>query len=241
MNARSPVNPQVLVVRSPGMCGRYALEPTDKFYNRFHIENRLDTLVPRYNIAPAQEAPVVVSKSPNKVTLMKWGLIPHWAKEAKIGYKMINARIETLKEKPSYRGSLKSRRCLVPASGFYEWRASDEGKVPYYIHEKHYPLFGFAGLYDVWKNEEGKEIYSFTIITREADAFMSKIHNRMPAILSEAEENAWLDKSLVDADAALRLLDNCRKSELDAYPISKDVNKPENDYPTIMARLEAEY
>src|SRR5262245_54950505 len=106
------------------MCGRYsiAVELGDEFYKRFHIENRLDHLVPRYNVAPGQHVPVVISKSPNRAVIMRWGLIPHWAKEEKIGYRMINARIETLKEKPSYRGSLKHKRCIVPASGFYEWR-----------------------------------------------------------------------------------------------------------------------
>ena len=128
------------------MCGRYVLDPTDKFYNRFQIENRLDELGPRYNIAPTQIVPVVISKSPNRVMLMKWGLIPHWAKDPKIGYKMINARIETLKEKPSFRDALINRRCIIPASGFYEWKETKDGNSPYYIHSKDNPLIGFAGL-----------------------------------------------------------------------------------------------
>jgi putative SOS response-associated peptidase YedK len=167
---------------------------------------------------------------------MRWGLIPHWAKDQKIGYKMINARIETLKEKPSYRGSLKSKRCLVPASGYYEWHETKEGKVPYYIHEKDEPLFGFAGLYDEWKDEKGNDIYSFTIITTDANRFMSKIHHRMPVILSETTEDKWLDKELLDSDKALALLEHS-KPDLDAYEVSKAVNRPANDSSYIIKPL----
>lgn len=210
------------------MCGRYALQPGDKFYDRFNIENRLDTLVPRYNIAPGQFVPVIVSKSPNRVMAMKWGLIPHWVKEERADYKMINARLETVKEKPSYRGLIQSKRCLVPASGFYEWRATKQGKIPYYIYEKGNPLFAFAGLYDVWKNSKGEEIHTFTIITREANPYMARIHERMPVILRKNEEVPWIDKA-TDANTALRLIAGSAQIGLQAHPVSRQVNKPEND------------
>ncbi len=216
------------------MCGRFTLEPTAKFYERFHIENHLDKLVARYNIAPSQQVPVVISKSPNRVLMMHWGLIPHWAKDPKIGYKMINARMETVAEKPSYRASLKTQRCLIPASGFYEWHTSKEGKIPHYIKLKDKPLFGFAGLYDIWKSPEGEEIYTFTIITRAANKFMAKLHDRMPVILYPEHESKWLNKDITDPDEALAFLEPTKDIEMEEYPVSTLVNSPKNDVPQVI-------
>ena len=215
------------------MCGRYTLQPGDKFYDRFDIENRLETLTPRYNIAPGQMVPVVISKSPNRVVIMKWGLIPHWAKEEKIGYKMINARVETLGEKPSYRGSLKNKRCLVPASGFYEWQVTKLGKIPHYIHPDDNSLIAFAGLYDVWL-KDGKEVYTFTIVTTNANAFMKKIHDRMPVVLGRGKERQWLNKDLEDPSKALELLHDVGANALAEYEVSRKVNKPQNDTPAVI-------
>jgi putative SOS response-associated peptidase YedK len=161
------------------MCGRFTLDPTTKnFSKRFKIANRLENLTARYNIAPSQDVPVIIRNSPNRIMLMRWGLIPHWAKDENIGYKMINARAETLNEKPAYRGLLPSKRCIVPASGFYEWQDTGEnGKQPYYIHADAGGYLPFAGLYDVWKNPEGQEIYSFTIITTQPTVDLKPIHN----------------------------------------------------------------
>jgi putative SOS response-associated peptidase YedK len=152
---------------SKTMCGRFTLDPTTKFYERFKVSKRLD-LTARYNIAPSQDVPVIIRNSPNRIVMMRWGLIPHWAKDESIGYKMNNARAETITEKPAYRGLLRSKRCIVPASGFYEWQATgDKGKQPYYIHADAGEYLPFAGLYDIWENPEGREIYSFTIITTQ--------------------------------------------------------------------------
>lgn len=219
------------------MCGRFTLEPTARFYERFHIENRLDSLVARYNIAPSQAVPVIISKSPNRVMLMRWGLIPHWAKDPKIGYKMINARIETLKEKPSFRDPLKHKRCLVPASGFYEWQAAQGGKVPHYIHLKDTPLFAFAGLYDSWHAQDGKEICTFTIITTESQGVMQNIHDRMPVIVRTQDEDAWVNSSMTDADTALGLLHNNIFADFDEREVSKAVNKPENDFAELLSPI----
>ncbi|MDR3643282.1 MAG: SOS response-associated peptidase [Candidatus Doudnabacteria bacterium] len=216
------------------MCGRFTLEPTAKFYERFQIENRLDRLVPRYNIAPGQQVPVVISRSPNRVLMMHWGLIPHWAKDPKVGYKMINARIETVAEKPSYRSSVKAKRCLIPASGFYEWHKSIRGKEPHFIGLKDEKLFGFAGLYDIWKNEKGEEVYSFTIITRPANKFMAKLHDRMPVILYPEHEAQWLNKNITDPNDALMFLEPTIDSRMFEYTVSALVNKPENDSPEII-------
>src|SRR6266850_1729583 len=148
------------------MCGRCTFQPTEEFYERFHIVNRLDGLVARYNIAPGQMVPMIISHSPNRVVLMRWGLIPHWAKDQKTAYKMINARIETLTQRPAYRGLLAAHRCLVPASGYYEWKAEERAKTPYYIHPAHGSFVAFAGLYDTWTNTQGEELPTFTIVTR---------------------------------------------------------------------------
>jgi putative SOS response-associated peptidase YedK len=145
------------------MCGRFTFQPTEAFYARFEIRKRLDSLVPRYNIAPGQMAPVIIANSPRRLVFMRWGLIPHWAKDQKMAYKMINARVETLTQRPTFRGLLSHNRCLVPAGGYYEWKAEGKGKTPYYIHPEDQPYIAFAGLYDVWITPTGEELYTFTI------------------------------------------------------------------------------
>jgi len=211
------------------MCGRFALETVQEIYTRFNVENRLPYLSPRYNIAPGQEVPVIVRKSPNQVVLMKWGLIPHWAKDPKIGYKMINARAETISIKPSFKSSLKNRRCLIPANGFYDWYKSSIQKVPYYVTLKEDSLFGLAGLYDIWKEKDGKEIYSFTIITVPANELLMKIHNRMPVILKKEDEDIWLDKELNDEKKLNDLLKPYDFSKMKDYQVSDLVNKASVD------------
>ena len=212
------------------MCGRFVFDPTTNFYERFRIRNRVSELTPRYNVAPGQLMPIVIRKSPNQVMLMKWGLIPHWAKDEKIGYKMINARLETLGEKPSFKNSLKTKRCLVPASGFYEWKSSKKNKIPYYIHIAHEPLFAFAGLYDVWRNQNDEDVYSFTIITRDATLQMAAIHDRMPVILEHGSEDKWLKPELTDSGEILNLLNLRQENDaLEIYEVSTLVNKPQND------------
>ena len=165
------------------MCGRYTFQPTEAFYQRFNIANRLDGLEARDNIAPSQLVPVIISQCPNHVMLMRWGLIPHWAKEEKTAYKMINARMETLTQRPAFRSLLATNRCMIPASGYYEWKADARGKTPYYIHPTSREFFAFAGLYDVWTNPDGKDIHTFTIITTDAGGVVAELHNRMPVIL----------------------------------------------------------
>lgn len=220
------------------MCGRFTLDPTTKLYERFKIQNRLE-LVPRYNIAPGQDVPVIIKKSPNRLVLMRWGLIPHWAKDEKIGYKMINARAETLTEKPSYRGLLKSKRCIVPASGFYEWKETKEkgGKQPYFIHQKDGDYLPFAGLYDIWKNPEGEEVYSFTIITTQPTAFMRPIHDRMPVILEPEAEKQWLDPEIQDSQKLLPILHPYDFAPMELYPVSKAVNRAAFDSPEFIKRI----
>jgi putative SOS response-associated peptidase YedK len=218
------------------MCGRFTFQPIEDFYKRFQVTNRLDGLVARYNIAPSQLVPVVISQSSNQVMLMRWGLIPHWAKEEKTAYKMINARMETLTQKPAFRSLLAANRCMIPATGYYEWKAEARGKTPYYIHPTSHEFFAFAGLYDVWTKPDGKEIRTFTIITKDADGFVAQLHNRMPVILDRDLEDAWLDTEITSARDVLDILERSAGVTLDAYPVSRLVNKPSVDGKELIQR-----
>jgi len=210
------------------MCGRYSLVPTESITARFDIQQAQLTLAPRYNVAPSQSMPVVVRNSPNRLVEMQWGLIPSWSKEPRAQFSTINARAETITKSPVFRGPFKSRRCLVPASGFYEWRKTDQGKQPYCIRLKDGELFAFAGLYDVWHDSAGNELSSYTVITTAPNDLVAPIHNRMPVILRQDAEDVWLDK---DADPAqlLALLVAYPADKMEAYPVSRAVNSPANE------------
>lgn len=171
---------------------------------------------------------------------MKWGLVPSWAKDPKIGFGLINARAETLIEKASFRKPLTSRRCLVPSSGFYEWKKTDEGKIPYYIHLKNTPMFAFAGLYDIWIDSEGKEIKSYTIITTTPNSVVADIHDRMPVVMDKRDEDMWIDKEEKDIEKLLSLLTPYKGDDMEAYPVSKAVNKASNDNPDLIKPLHFE-
>ena len=217
------------------MCGRYTLDPTTKLYERFEIQNRLK-IKARFNIAPTQDVPVIVRNSPNRIQMMRWGLIPHWAKDESIGTKMINARAETITEKVSFKRLLPSKRCIVPASGYYEWQATENGKQPYYIHADTGEYLPFAGLYDIWKNSEGEEIYSFTIITTQPTVNLQAIHNRMPVILEPKAESVWLNPDVTDPGELTPLLHPYAVKALDFYPVSKAVNRAGFESPELIKR-----
>lgn len=162
--------------------------------------------------------------------MMRWGLVPFWAKEASIGYKMINAKSETLTEKPSFRKPFKEKRCLVLADGFYEWGKTDKkNKVPYRLVLKNRQPFAFAGLWDIWKTPEGDKLLSFTIITTSANELMESIHDRMPVILHEKDEAKWLDPEFKDTEKLSSLLQPYPSELMEAYKVSTIVNSPKND------------
>lgn len=210
------------------MCGRYTFISIDQLFGRFNVV--IDDFQPRYNVAPTQSMPVVVRKhNQNQLVLMKWGLIPHWAKEARIGSSMINARAETLAEKPAFRSLIKSKRCLIPADGFYEWKTEGKSKLPYYIGLKDHSLFTFAGLYDSWQDAQNNTIHSYTIITIAANALISPLHDRMPVILSTENENAWLNEENVDFSRLKDYLQTYPAEEMMMNPVSQAVNSPKND------------
>ena len=217
------------------MCGRSSLNKVEKelearFNATFYSEDleRYNPL-PNFNVAPTQMHPVITNTNPEHLHYYRWGLIPFWAKDEKIGYRMINARSETIAEKPSFRNALKKRRCLVPFDGYYEWVKKDGEKLPYRIITTDQEIFSIAGLWESWKNKEGKLIHSFTLITQPASKSIANIHDRMPAILSADEERLWIDQEL-PSEEALQLISPYPDELLHAYRVSKRVNNVrEND------------
>lgn len=230
------------------MCGRYALNANlNEIIERFGVVKTPQgvALEPRFNVAPGQANPVVVGDSERTLALMQWGLVPGWAKEPKSDYSTINARVETVAEKPTYRGPLRSRRCLVPATGYYEWQAQAGAgrgaKQPFFMQlaDGDAELFAFAGLYDVWRGPDGQELYSYAILTTEATPQLAAVHARMPLILPRAAEERWLDPQLSDP---LRLLERIQPPPADRvrlYPVSTEVNNTANDTPALIAPLSA--
>jgi putative SOS response-associated peptidase YedK len=193
-------------------------------------------LEPRYNLAPGQPAVVVVADPERRLARMRWGLVPAWAKEEKTGWRMINARAETLDRKPAFRGPLRRRRCLVPTDGFYEWqKTGPRTKRPWRVFLKEGRLLVMAGLWDVWLSPEGQPLETFTIITTRANDLVAKVHDRMPAVLSVADQAAWLDPEVSDPARLLPLLKPYPAGDMEAYPVSDLVNSPANDSPEIIA------
>lgn len=217
------------------MCGRYTLiHGLGELKDRFGFRGEGLDLLPRYNLAPGQEAPVIVSDGGRRVVrMMRWGLVPVWAKDEKIGNRMINARSETLAEKPAFRRLLTKRRCLVLADGFFEWRTipGRKGKYPIRLVLNGEGPFAFAGLWDAWKSPEGGTLESFTIITTAANKLIQPIHERMPVILKKKDEELWLDPDVDDADALSALLKAYPDREMKYYDVSRAVNNPRNDSP----------
>ncbi len=188
-------------------------------------------LTPRYNIAPSQAIPAIrQGETGRELVMLRWGLIPFWAKDKKIGYKMINARAETVASKPAYRAAFRRRRALLPASGFYEWQPVDGGKQPYSIRTNG-DLFAFAGLWEYWKGEGGEPIESCTIIVTEANDKLKTIHDRMPVILDPEDYATWLDPEIQDPKRLEPLLRSYPGDRMNCYPVSHKVNNPRVDGP----------
>ncbi|MFO0703956.1 MAG: SOS response-associated peptidase [Patescibacteria group bacterium] len=208
------------------MCGRYSLEIRPDFGDRFMLSNVPLDLKSHYNIAPSLREPVIVRNSPNRVEMMLWGLIPSWSKDGKPF--VINARGETIRYKKMFYRLLKANRCIIPATGFYEWQKTKDGKVPYYFSLKDDSYFSFAGLYDKWVNKAGEEIHSYVIITTEANEIMSPVHDRMPVMFDEKSEDLWLSKDTNEEDL-LAMLTPYPADLMKKHPVSTMVNRPYND------------
>ncbi len=215
------------------MCGRFtlAIDP-DVLQEAFGLTAPLPAeLAPRYNIAPSQPVAVVANGQQRKLELFSWGLIPSWAKDPKIGNRLINARAETLAEKPSFRAALKKRRCLILADGFYEWKREGKAKTPTYIQLKDGRPFAFAGLWEVWHSPDDSLVKSCTIITTAPNALLGKIHDRMPVILPPTAYALWLSPEELPAEKTLPLLKPFAATQMKAVPVSPRVNNPAFDAP----------
>ncbi len=186
-------------------------------------------LQPRYNIAPTQDVPVVIPGGSNRAVMMRWGFVPFWAKDPKIGNKLINARGEALSTSPAFRASARKRRCLVPATDFYEWKKVGSRKVPHYCHLKGDDFFAFAGLYDRWKYPDGTYLKSFTIVTTSPHALISKLHNRMPVILRREEEGRWIAPEPLEASEMTNILTPYQAKEMETYEVPSGVGNPDNE------------
>ena len=212
------------------MCGRFSRRmTTEEIAESFEAGQILCGLEPSYNVAPSQDVFAIINGKDRKLVSFKWGLIPYWSKDPSIGYKMINARAESISEKPSFKLPLKSKRCLIIADGFYEWRKERKNKIPMFFHLKSHKPFGFAGLYDNWTSIDGEKISTFTIITTDANELMKQIHYRMPVILPKEKESIWIDSNIHDIDILLPILKPYDSNLMEMYEVSRFVNSPKNN------------
>jgi putative SOS response-associated peptidase YedK len=222
------------------MCGRFTLTtPAQTLAVQFDLA-QVPALEPRYNIAPTQPVAAVRVGSESKereLVLMRWGLIPFWAKDSTIGGRMINARSETVAEKPSFRTAFRRRRCLVLADGFYEWQKVDGAKQPIYVSLQDRGAFAFAGLWERWEGSENGVVESCTLLTCEPNELLRPVHNRMPVILNPKDYTLWLDREVQEAGSLKTLLGPYPPGRMQAYAVSRYVNSPRNEGPECIVRI----
>lgn len=227
------------------MCGRYRLSRRRQVVEEyFDVSSDIEDWNPRYNIAPTQPAAVVRQhpKEPRRdLSLMRWGLIPSWAKDPSSAANTINARSETAATLPAFRDALKLRRCLVPTDGFYEWKPTGTSKQPYCFEVNDGDLFAFAGLWDRWRAPDGQWIRSFSILTTTPNAATSAVHERMPVILAKEDYDLWLDPGMTNMPVVSELLKPCDASRMRCYPISNRVNQVQNDDAECAAPITLEF
>jgi putative SOS response-associated peptidase YedK len=215
------------------MCGRFTQAQIAELDREVFKLLEMPALEPRYNIAPTQPAGVIRQRPNGELVmhLLRWGLIPAWAKDPAIGNRMINARAETVKTKPAFEKPFRRQRCVVPADGFYEWKRTEDGKQPFYICRRDGGPLAFAGLWDRWQDPSDETVDSFTIITTTPNTLLAPIHDRMPVILAPHAIDDWLDTTRRDMEHLHALLRPCPEEEMTAYPVSRYVNKPSNEGP----------
>lgn len=222
------------------MCGRFSLsKPVEAVAGHFSVKSETP-LLPRYNIAPSQMI-AVIQKQPGgperQLSMMRWGLIPRWGKDSRIGFKLINARAETLTEKPAFRPAYRQRRCLIAADGFYEWRHEGRQKQPYLFQMKEGGIFAFAGIWEQWQSPTGEDVLSCSIITTAANDLVHQVHERMPVIIEPGNYDFWLDPAQ-NADALKPLLQPFSPDQMTAWPVGARVNSPRNDDPDCMKKID---
>ncbi|CAN7290991.1 SOS response-associated peptidase [Peribacillus frigoritolerans] len=222
------------------MCGRFTLfTDIEEIKERFDIQGSFDEEYQfSYNIAPSQSVLSVINDGVrNRLGYLRWGLIPFWAKDEKAGYKMINARAETIAEKASFRNAYKKKRCLIIADSFYEWKKTPERKIPMRIKLKNHAPFGMAGLWESWKSPEGISVYSCSIITTVPNELMTSIHDRMPVILKPEDEKDWLNPSINDPAYLQQYLKSFDSEQMEAFEVSTDVNSTKNNSPNLIQQI----
>lgn len=220
------------------MCGRFTLRtPKERIKEEFQLQEE-PPIEARYNVAPTQSILAVREVSDEReAVLLKWGLIPSWAKDDSMSARLINARSETVAEKPAFREAFKRSRCVIPADGFYEWKREGKSKQPFFFSLRDERLFGFAGLWDRWKDEDGKVIQSCAILTTEANEVLRPVHDRMPVILHPQTYGEWLGDDVRNVAALKELLRPYPSAEMIAYPVSTDVNSPRNQGEDLISQL----
>lgn len=216
------------------MCGRFTLTATtETVVEQFQLASVTAPLLPRYNIAPSQPVAIITNDQPNHLQQVQWGLIPNWAKDPTIANKLVNARSESAFEKPSFKSALKMRRCLIPTSGFYEWKTVGGKKQPMYIYLEDAPLFAFAGLWETWLNpNNGVTVASCSILTTEANEDIVNIHHRMPVIVPPSDYANWLEAD--DLHTQQALMRPYANGHVAAYEVTRDVNTPHVDAPYLV-------
>lgn len=222
------------------MCGRFTLTiPYADFLKYYKVDKSARNFIPNYNVAPGQGVPVIVKDDDRggmQLDYYKWGLIPSWAKDPEIGSRMINARAETVAEKPAFRRAFQSQRCLIIADGFYEWQKAKAASrsIPHYVSIKDRPVFGFAGLFERWKAPDGGVLKSCTIITTDANKALRQVHDRMPVILEKRDEQAWIDPGNKDKESLVRMLKPYDPGAMRFHQVSLGVNDPHNNGPELI-------
>lgn len=224
------------------MCGRFEIHSTLAIIaSIFGIMDSLGfDFTQNYNIAPGQDVMLAVQNGKRKLIMSRWGFVPSWSKDLNTGYKMINARAETLSEKRSFKTAYEKHRCLVIADGFFEWKKEGAIKKPYYIHLKSGQPFGFAGLYNIWKSPEGEGIITSTIITTNANKLIMPIHDRMPVIIPPEKYDEWLDSSAHDTGGVAPLLQPYESDMMELYPVTRRMNSYKYNKPENIAQVELE-
>lgn len=213
------------------MCGRFTVTTTDDIVEEFGLVESPERPPPRYNIAPTQDVLVVSNRGERTLEPMRWGLVPHWADDVSIGVKMINARAESLAERPAFRDAFKRRRCLIPADGFYEWKRAGKTRSPYYFRRPGGGLFAFAGLWARWRNDDDQWLTSFTIITGPANELVAPIHDRMPIVVHNSDYERWLHPEPLPPDMLRDLLEPPAPDLLECYKVSSYVGSVKHDGP----------
>ncbi len=223
------------------MCGRYTLAAKpEQLQARFQFDAPVSEYAPSYNIAPSQAVLAVIrDEEANRGGMLRWGLVPSWAKDPKVGYKMINARAESAAEKPSFRRALRQRRCLILADGYYEWQRRDGQKTPIYVRLRSCEPFAFAGLWERWHGEDDTTLVTCTILTTEANEWIQPVHHRMPVILDPGQEALWLDRSVTEAEILQPLLEPVNSDILEAYAVSSQVNSARYNSPACILPAES--